>query len=208
MKTALITGINGQDGSYLSELLLDRGYRVIGLARSPVGSNEESSSATTGGAEIICGDLRDEQQLRVILERYAPKEIYNLAARASSSQLIDQPLLTGDVNGLAVVRLLEVIRTTDPAIRFCQARAVRCSAMPPNRHRVKLPRFVREIPMEWQSSRAWHGRHVSCPLRAICVLGDFVQSRERAPWHRIRDPSDYERRCANSRGTRADPSIG
>jgi len=121
MKTALITGINGQDGSYLSELLLDRGYRVIGLARSPVGSNEESSSATTGGAEIICGDLRDEQQLRVILERYAPKEIYNLAARASSSQLIDQPLLTGDVNGLAVVRLLEVIRTTDPAIRFCQA---------------------------------------------------------------------------------------
>jgi GDPmannose 4,6-dehydratase len=73
------------------------------------------------GAEILYADLRDEEVLRTILKKHAPQEIYNLAARASSSQLFDQPLLTGDVNGLAVVRLLEAIRTVDPTIRFCQA---------------------------------------------------------------------------------------
>ena len=113
MATALITGINGQDGSYLAELLLGRGYRVIGLARPQGVQRAESCGTTPAGAEILYADLRDEQRLRAIIEQYAPREIYNLAARASSAQLFDEPLLTGDVNGLAVVRLLEIIRTVD-----------------------------------------------------------------------------------------------
>jgi GDPmannose 4,6-dehydratase len=121
MKSALITGINGQDGSHLAELLEERGYRVLGLVRPREGERPRSPGTALAGAEILYADLRDEETLRTILKKHAPHEIYNLAARASSSQLFDQPLLTADVNGLAVVRLLEAIRTVDPTIRFCQA---------------------------------------------------------------------------------------
>lgn len=121
MATALITGINGQDGSFLAELLLGRGYRVIGLVRLQGRQTAELRGTTPAGAEILYADLGDEQRIRAIVEQYAPREIYNLAARASSTQLFDEPVLIGDVNGLAVVRLLETIRTVDPTMRFCQA---------------------------------------------------------------------------------------
>jgi len=121
MKTALITGINGQDGAHLAELLSGRGYRVLGLARPREESRPTERAAVSTRSEILYADLRDEEMLRKVLKEHSPQEVYNLAARASSSQLFDQPLLTADVNGLAVVRLLEAIRTVDPTIRFCQA---------------------------------------------------------------------------------------
>jgi GDPmannose 4,6-dehydratase len=121
MKTALITGINGQDGAHLAELLSGRGYRVLGLARPREESGPNPNVTVPAELEVLYADLRDEEMLRSVLKKCAPQEIYNLAARASSSQLFDQPLLTADVNGLAVVRLLEAIRTVDPTIRFCQA---------------------------------------------------------------------------------------
>jgi GDPmannose 4,6-dehydratase len=121
MPTALITGISGQDGSYLAELLLTRGYRVIGLMRQESPNPPVRLAALQERLTLVKASLLDQEQLRSIIERYAPAEIYNLAARASSSQLFSEPLVTCESNGLAVVRLLELIRLIDPKIRFCQA---------------------------------------------------------------------------------------
>lgn len=121
MSSALITGINGQDGSYLAELLLARGYDVIGLVREDAGDRLGRIQHLRSQIEIIAGSLLDDALLRRTLEQYRPKEIYNFAARASSSQLLTDPTLTAEYNGLAVVRLLEAIRAVDPSIRFCQA---------------------------------------------------------------------------------------
>jgi GDPmannose 4,6-dehydratase len=121
MPTALITGINGQDGSCLAELLLKRGYRVVGLMRPDATTRQQRIDHLRQRIEVAKGSLLDEACLRRIIEQYRPNEVYNLAARASSSQLFADPVQTGDFNGLAVVRLLEAIRVVDTTIRFCQA---------------------------------------------------------------------------------------
>ncbi|WP_129777730.1 GDP-mannose 4,6-dehydratase [Peristeroidobacter soli] len=121
MRSALITGINGQDGSYLAELLLDRGYRVVGLVREDAGQRLDRIQHIRSQLEIVPGSLLDDASLRRLLERHEPEEIYNFAARASSSQLLTDPTLTAEYNGLAVVRMLEAIRAVNPRIRFCQA---------------------------------------------------------------------------------------
>jgi len=119
--TALITGITGQDGSYLAEFLLARNYRVVGLVRPDSPERGNRLQACQNRMEFVDGSLGDQSRLQAIIEEIRPTEIYNLAARASSSQLFNDPLLTSEVNGLAVVRLLELIRRIDPGIRFCQA---------------------------------------------------------------------------------------
>jgi GDPmannose 4,6-dehydratase len=119
--TALITGITGQDGSYLAEFLLARGYRVVGLVRPDSPGHGHRLRACQDRVELACGSLSDQPRLREIIEETRPTEIYNFAARASSSQLFNDPMLTSEVNGLSVVRLLELIRLLDPGIRFCQA---------------------------------------------------------------------------------------
>jgi len=121
MSTALITGIGGQDGSYLAELLLARGYRVIGLVRSTTPDRNVRIAAIRDRIELVAADLLDQSSLVVLIDTHRPAEIYNLAARASSSQLFADPVLTCEYNGLAVARLLEAIRHVDPTIRFCQA---------------------------------------------------------------------------------------
>jgi GDPmannose 4,6-dehydratase len=119
--TALITGITGQDGSYLAEFLLARGYRVIGLVRAESEQPIDRLAAIREHLTLEEASLLDQKQLQSIVEKYAPSEIYNLAARASSSQLFSEPLLTCEFNGLAVARQLELVRLIDPKIRFCQA---------------------------------------------------------------------------------------
>ena len=121
MRRALVTGINGQDGSYLAELLLERGYEVIGLVREGAGDRLGRIQHMRNELEVIEGSLLDDALLRRVLADHRPNEIYNFAARASSSQLLTDPTLTAEYNGLAVVRLLEAIRAVDPGIRFCQA---------------------------------------------------------------------------------------
>lgn len=121
MRRALVTGVNGQDGSYLAELLLERGYEVIGLVREDAGERLGRIQHIRSQLGIVQGSLLDDALLRRVLEEHRPNEIYNFAARASSSQLFTDPTLTAEYNGLAVVRLLEAIRTVDPRIRFCQA---------------------------------------------------------------------------------------
>lgn len=121
MPRALITGINGQDGSYLADFLLDRGYQVTGLMRDGGEDHRHRIIHLQDRVDLVTGSLLDEAFLRGLIEKHQPDEVYNFAARASSSQLFLDPVLTGDFNGLAVVRMLEAIRTVNPAIRFCQA---------------------------------------------------------------------------------------
>jgi GDPmannose 4,6-dehydratase len=121
MPTAIITGVTGQDGSYLADFLLSKGYRVIGMVR-------RSSTVTFGriqhiqdDIEIIQGDLHDQSSLVSLLEEYRPDEVYNLAAQSFVPTSWKQPVLTGEVTALGVTRILEAIRLVNPSTRFYQA---------------------------------------------------------------------------------------
>jgi GDPmannose 4,6-dehydratase len=120
-KRALITGITGQDGSYLAELLLDQGYEVFGLVRRSSTVNFERIWHIQERVGLLSGDLTDQSSLHAALEQANPDEVYNLAAQSFVQTSWAQPVLTGDVTGLGVTRLLEAIRVHDRSIRFYQA---------------------------------------------------------------------------------------
>lgn len=121
MPTAIITGITGQDGSYLAELLIEKGYQVIGVARRSSTVNYERINHLLDNITIVQGDLQDQGSLLSFLEEYHPAEVYNLAAQSFVPTSWNQPALTGDVTALGVTRILEAIRFVDPKIRFYQA---------------------------------------------------------------------------------------
>jgi GDPmannose 4,6-dehydratase len=121
VRTALVTGVTGQDGSYLAELLLAKGYRVVGMARRASTDTYERIQHLLDDLVVIQGDLTDQGSLLSLLERYEPSEIYNLAAQSFVPTSWNQPALTGDVTALGVTRMLEAIRFVDPKIRFYQA---------------------------------------------------------------------------------------
>ena len=121
MKTALITGITGQDGSYLAELLLDKGYRVVGMTRRSSTDVHERIEHLAEQIEIVSGDLLDQSSLRNIVAQTKPDEIYNLAAQSFVPASWAQPVLTGQFTALGVTRMLEAIRSVNPEIRFYQA---------------------------------------------------------------------------------------
>jgi GDPmannose 4,6-dehydratase len=121
MPTALITGITGQDGSYLAELLLEKGYEVVGLHRRSSTVTFERIAHLTDRIHLVPADLLDEASMIRVLREYHPSEVYNLAAQSFVQTSFAQPLLTGEVTGLGVTRLLDAILLTDPGIRFYQA---------------------------------------------------------------------------------------
>ena len=121
MPTALITGITGQDGSYLAELLLKKGYRVIGVVRRSSTVTIERIQHILNDITVVQGDLQDQGSLLSLLEEHKPTEVYNLAAQSFVPTSWSQPALTGDVTAIGVTRLLEAIRFVDPKIRFYQA---------------------------------------------------------------------------------------
>ena len=121
MPTAIITGVTGQDGSYLSELLLKKGYRVVGVARRSSTVTSERISHILDEITVVQGDLQDQGSLLSLLEEHKPTEVYNLAAQSFVPTSWNQPALTGDVTALGVTRLLEAIRFVNPKIRFYQA---------------------------------------------------------------------------------------
>ncbi|HEX8212665.1 MAG TPA: GDP-mannose 4,6-dehydratase [Longimicrobium sp.] len=121
MKTALITGITGQDGSYLAELLLEKGYKVFGLVRRSSTVTFERIQHIQDRIELLSGDLTDQNSLYYALEQSRPDEVYNLAAQSFVQTSWTQPVLTGDVTALGVTRMLEAIRIFDRKIRFYQA---------------------------------------------------------------------------------------
>jgi len=121
MKTALITGITGQDGSYLAELLLDKGYRVVGVTRRSSTASDERISHLRDRIELVQGDLLDQASLVEAIRAAQPSEVYNLAAQSFVPTSWNQPVLTGEFTGLGVTRMLEAVRQVDPKIRFYQA---------------------------------------------------------------------------------------
>lgn len=120
-KRALITGITGQDGSYLAELLLAKGYHVIGMVRRSSTVNFERIGHLQDDVELVPGDLLDEVSMIQILRAQRPDEVYNLAAQSFVQTSFGQPVLTGETTALGVTRLLDAIRLADHDVRFYQA---------------------------------------------------------------------------------------
>jgi GDPmannose 4,6-dehydratase len=120
-RRALITGITGQDGSYLAELLLDRGYDVIGMVRRSSTVNFERIAHIQDRITFVPGDLLDQISMIHILQEHRPSEVYNLAAQSFVQTSFGQPVLTGETTALGVTRVLDAIRIVDPDIRFYQA---------------------------------------------------------------------------------------
>ncbi|MEO7191118.1 MAG: GDP-mannose 4,6-dehydratase [Vicinamibacterales bacterium] len=120
-KRALITGITGQDGSYLAELLLEQGYEVFGLTRRLSAENYWRIDHLRDKVTLLAGDLLDQLSLIRVLEHVKPQELYNLAAMSFVPASWDQPLLTGEFNSQGVTRVLEAVRVVDPTIRIYQA---------------------------------------------------------------------------------------
>jgi len=121
MKKALITGVTGQDGSYLAEWLLESGYEVVGMIRRSSTLNFERIKHIQDQMTLVQGDLMDEVSLIGLLREHRPTEVYNLAAQSFVPTSWSQPVLTGEVTALGVTRMLDAIRIVDPAIRFYQA---------------------------------------------------------------------------------------
>ena len=120
-KRALITGITGQDGSYLAEFLLEQGYEVFGLVRRTSTVNFSRIEHIQNQLHLIPGDMLDQTSLQTALAQCQPHEVYNLAAQSFVQTSWTQPVFTGDVTALGVTRLLDAIRHVDPTIRFYQA---------------------------------------------------------------------------------------
>jgi GDPmannose 4,6-dehydratase len=120
-KRALITGITGQDGSYLAEFLLDQGYEVCGMVRRSSTLNFERIAHIQDRLTLVAGDLLDEVSMINILRDNHPTEVYNLAAQSFVQTSWNQPVLTGETTALGVTRVLDAIRIVDPEIRFYQA---------------------------------------------------------------------------------------
>src|SRR5258706_13607489 len=121
MKRALITGITGQDGSYLADFLLTKGYEVHGMVRRSSTENFERISHLRGRLTLHQADLLDQLSLIQVIKTVRPREIYNLAAQSFVPTSWVQPVLTGEFTALGVTRMLEAIRLVDPQIRFYQA---------------------------------------------------------------------------------------
>jgi GDPmannose 4,6-dehydratase len=121
MKRALVTGITGQDGSYLAELLLDKDYEVFGMVRRASSENFDRIEHLVGRVHLVQGDLLDPASLLAVVEETQPQEVYNLAAQSFVPTSWNQPVLTAEFTAVGVTRLLEAIRRVDPSIRFYQA---------------------------------------------------------------------------------------
>jgi len=121
LKTALITGITGQDGSYLADLLVDKGYKVYGLIRRTSSENLWRVHHLHDKIKLVFGDLLDQSSLVSALQESQPDEVYNLAAQSFVPTSWSQPVLTGEFTALGVTRLLEAVRAVNPKVRFYQA---------------------------------------------------------------------------------------
>jgi GDPmannose 4,6-dehydratase len=145
-RKALITGITGQDGSYLAEFLLDQGYTVYGLVRRSSTINFERIAHLQDRFELISGDLLDQSSLLSALDKAEPDEVYNLAAQSFVPTSWSQPVLTGEFTALGVTRMLEAIRVVNPAIRFYQASSSEMFGMAEESPQTERTRFYPRSP--------------------------------------------------------------
>ena len=145
-RKALITGITGQDGSYLAEFLLEKGYEVYGLVRRSSTINFERIAHLQDRVELIPGDLLDQSSLLSALDKTQPEEVYNLAAQSFVPTSWSQPVLTGEFTALGVTRILEAIRVVNPAIRFYQASSSEMFGMAEESPQTEHTRFYPRSP--------------------------------------------------------------
>jgi GDPmannose 4,6-dehydratase len=144
-KHALVTGITGQDGAYLAQLLLEKGYRVFGAFRraGTVATSRLDALGITDGVELLPFDLTDHGNMRRVIDATEPDEIYNLAAQSFVGVSFEQPVTTGEITGVGVVRLLEAIREVNPRIRFYQASTSEMFGNAPAPQNEKTPFYPR-----------------------------------------------------------------
>jgi GDPmannose 4,6-dehydratase len=145
-KKALITGITGQDGSYLAEFLLKNGYKVYGLVRRSSSENFERLSEIQDDVELLQGDLLDSNSLVSALRQSDPDEVYNLAAQSFVPTSWNQPVLTGEFTALGVTRLLDAIRVVNPAVKFYQASSSEMFGMVEQSPQTEATRFYPRSP--------------------------------------------------------------
>jgi len=145
-RVALITGITGQDGSYLAEFLLEKNYRVYGIVRRSSTINFERINHLQDMVELIPGDLLDQSSLITALQKAEPNEVYNLAAQSFVPTSWTQPVLTGEFTALGVTRMLEAIRVVNPAIRFYQASSSEMFGMVDESPQTEATRFYPRSP--------------------------------------------------------------
>jgi GDPmannose 4,6-dehydratase len=139
MTKALITGVTGQDGSYLAELLLEKGYEVYGLKRRVSTDNMSRISHIVGDINVVDGDLLDAGSLNRIVKSVQPDEVYNLAAQSFVRTSFDQPELTGEITGMGVTRLLDAVRNFAPDAKFYQASSSEMFGHRPPPHNEETP---------------------------------------------------------------------
>lgn len=164
-RKALITGITGQDGSYLAELLLDKGYKVYGMARHSASRNLESGRIghLLKDVEIVEGDLSDQNSLTRLVRAVRPTEVYNLAAQSFVKLSFDQPEMTCDITGMGVLRMLEAIRAVDPkGIKFYQASSSEMFGKVLETPQKETTRFYPRSP--YGVAKAF-GHHMTCNYR-------------------------------------------
>lgn len=153
-KSALITGITGQDGSYLTELLLEKGYTVYGLVQRSANYQFENIEHLLKDIHVITGDLADFSSLARAVKKAAPDEIYNLAAQSFVQASWDIPELTGDITGVGVSRVLEAMRLEAPQARFYQASSSEMYGKVIDTPRRKLRHFILEAHMGFRKCMA------------------------------------------------------
>ena len=175
-KTALITGITGQDGSYLAELLLEQGYRVVGMTRRSSTATNERIAHLVDKIEIVQGDLLDQASLVEALRDVRPVEVYNLGAQSFVPTSWNQPVLTGEVTALGVTRLLEAIRQVDPSIKFYQASSSEMFGKVRETPQVETHAVPSAQPVRrGQDICPLPDRQLPRKLRHVCRVGDLLQ---------------------------------
>jgi GDP-D-mannose dehydratase len=180
-KTALITGVTGQDGSYLAELLLDKGYEVVGVVRRTSHDSYERIGHLLDRLHVVAADLLDQHSLTSVIRDAKPAEVYNLAAQSFVPTSWTQPVLTGEFTALGVTRILEAVRLAHPAARFYQASSSEMFG------RVQRRQGLRTLD---------HGE-LSRILRAVRGERHPLQSRVAAARARVRDAQGHARRGAH-----------
>ena len=194
MPTALITGVAGQDGSYLAELLLENGYRVVGMERYSSTMNYERVLHIQDTIEIVEADLHDQSSLVSLMEEYMPDEVYNLAAQSFVPVSWKQPVLTGEVTALGVTRMLEAIRLVKPRARFYQASSSemfgKVLEVPQTENTPFYPRSpygVSKVYGHWITVNYRESYEMYATFRHP------LQPREPTPWAGLRHPQDHAR---------------
>ena len=192
-KTALITGITGQDGSYLAELLLEKGYRVCGMVRRSSTENFQRVEHLRDRIQLLQGDLLDQTSIASVLDQVRPDEVYNLAAMSFVPTSWQKPVLTAEFTAVGVTRVLDALRQVCPRARFYQASSSEMFGKVRETPQSEATPFHPQPLRRCQSLRPLHHGELPRELQPICVFGHSIQSRIAAPRPRVRYQKDHTR---------------